>query len=102
MTKTSSAFASYLEVRRNVLNEIIGGLRGNRFCWGGGERSAKNKILKELGITLVTKTRAKKLGYEINPRAKSVGTCYFERPISDYCEVYVLECQCWLKTPKER
>ncbi len=95
MSKTPSAFIAQLQRRINVANEIINGLRGEPFEWGGGETSAKQGILKELGITLVTKTRAAKLGYELNKKAKPVGECYFTRPISRSAAVYVLECQCW-------
>jgi hypothetical protein len=95
MSKTPSAFIVQLERRINVANEIIDGLRGSPFSWGGGETTSKHRILKELGITLVTKTRARKLGYELNPRAKPVGATYFSSPISNYADVYVLECQCW-------
>lgn len=101
MSKTPSAFIAQLERRINVANEIIAGLRGSPFTWGGGETTAKHHILKELGITLVTKTRAKKLGYELNKQAKPVGACYFSRPISKHADVYVLECQCWRATRPE-
>lgn len=95
-TPTPSAFAKRLEIRKAILEEIIAALRGQtRISWGGGEMTSKHKILKELGITLVTKTRAKKLGYDVNPRAKPIGSVYFSAPISDYKEVYVLECQCY-------
>lgn len=95
MSKTPSAFIAQLERRINVANEIIAGLRGSPFSWGGGETTSKSHILKELGITLVTKTRARKLGYELNKKAKPVGSVYFGAPISNYANVYVLECQCW-------
>lgn len=95
MSKTPSAFIAQLERRVNVANEIIAGLRGSPFSWGGGETTSKSHILKELGITLVTKTRARKLGYELNKRAKPVGSVYFSSPISNYADVYVLECQCY-------
>jgi len=95
MSKTPSAFIVQLERRINVSNEIIAGLRGSPFTWGGGETSSKQRILKELGVTLVTKTRVRKLGYELNPRVKPVGSVYFRSPISNYADVYVLECQCW-------
>lgn len=95
MSKTPSAFIAQLQRRINVANEIIDGLRGEPFSWGGGETTAKHRILKELGITLVTKTRARKLGYELNKKAKPVGSVYFSSPISNYADVYVLECQCW-------
>lgn len=92
-TKAPSTFARYLETRVNILNEVINGLRGNPFQWGDGERSAKNPILKELGVTLVTKSFAEKLKYRIKPRSKPVGNVYLGAPLQRYADVYVLECQ---------
>lgn len=101
MSRTPSAYKRLLQTRINLLQEIIDGLDGKPFEWGDGERTSKGRILKELNITLVTKTWLKKNGYMLNPRAKPVGTAYFGSPISNYGEVYVLECQAVKIAPGE-
>ncbi len=99
MSMSPSGFKTRLEARRGVLTDLIRGLEGSTFEWGEGAAKARQHILKELGVTLVTRSRAKKLGYEINPRSKPVGVIYYGAPISQYGDVYILECQCYKTNP---
>lgn len=101
MSKSPSGFKTMLEARKGVITDLINGLSGKPFEWGEGAAKARQHILKELGVTLVTRNRAKALGYAINPRAKNVGVIYFGSPISQYGDVYILECQCYRVESKE-
>lgn len=78
---------------RYVAQAIIDGLDGKPFSWTGGEMEAYRPKAKAMGITLVTKTQAQKLGYELKRGVKPVGNGYFLAPISRSAELYVLECQ---------
>lgn len=100
MNLTPSAFKKRLDARRLIIGEMIAGLEGRTFHWGGGEFTSRKHILKELGITLVTKTSIQKRGLELRRGAKPVGSCYFSSPISRAADVYILECQTVPKTGK--
>lgn len=89
-----SEIKNRLQSWRYVAQAIIDGLEGKPFSWGDGERTAYTQKAKKMGITLITATQAKKQGYRIKHGAKSVGTAYFRSPISNYGNLYVLECQC--------
>lgn len=96
MTKqTPSAFARHLEKRRDVMTTIIAALRGEKLIdWGSGAYLSRRQILREIGVTLVTKTQIKKRGYVLHPRSKPIGQVYFDRPISRSHDVYILEVHC--------
>lgn len=73
---------------------VLDGLNGNTFSWGDGQRTSWVPILREIGITLITKTQIQKRGLVLKRGAKPVGTAYFGAPIKRYADLYVLEVQC--------
>lgn len=101
MTQTRPAFIKHWRSRLDVLDDVLRGLetKGKAFQWGSWGQSNYIPMLKALGITLVTKTWLDARGYELNRGAKPVGSIYYTSPISRHCDVYVLECQAWLKDP---
>ena len=80
-----------------VIKAIRDGLDGKRFSWSAGELNAYRPKALRLGFTL--ENGAKQLGYKLKPTAKPVGNGYFTAPISQFCDLYVLECHC---TPLQR
>lgn len=76
-----------------VANEIIDGLEGRPFTWRGVDAQHGLPVARAMGITLVSKTRAEKLGYVLKHNQSPVGHRYYLRPISGFHPVYVLECQ---------
>lgn len=101
-TKTRSAFLKYWASRLNVLNAVINGLDGQPFRWEScGASESYVRLLRELGITLVTRTWLEKRGYKLNRGAKPVGAIKYCSPINAMADVYVLECQAWLQNPEK-
>ncbi len=78
---------------QKVAQFVIDGLNGKPFSWTGGELDAYKPKAKQMGVTLVTKTQIKKLGYRLKRNAKPVGNGYFYAPISRSANLYILECQ---------
>lgn len=62
------------------------------FHWKGSENHLV-QVAEQMGFTLVTESRAKKVGYVLKKGQKPVGVVYYEAPISKDAAVYVLECQ---------
>ncbi|MCG8595663.1 MAG: hypothetical protein MI785_15045 [Kiloniellales bacterium] len=88
-----SSVVRRLERRKRVADEIMDGLQGRPFRWGDGTYSAKRPLLEELGVTLVTETRLRKIGRALKRGVRPVGSIYFPAPIQRHADVYVLECQ---------
>lgn len=86
----------------HVANQIINGLSGKTFSWSGGEFEAYRVKAKAMGITLVTKSQIKKLGYRLKRDAQPIGNGYFRAPISRSADLYVLECQAVKETDNDQ
>lgn len=84
------------KILRNIdlLQEVLDGLEGKPFSWGSTGSQYWVPRLAGMGITLVTKNRIKRLGCRLKRGAQPVGSVYFNSPISNQCDLYVLECQC--------
>lgn len=90
---TPSTFVAHLERRQKWLNLVLNALRGGeRVLWGMGEREGAEKMLKELGVTVITRSRAERMGYKLRASAKPIGTGYFGSPIKRDANLYILEC----------
>ncbi len=76
-----------------VATEIANGLQGKPFSWRGVDAQHRMPIARMLGVTLISKSRAERLGFQLKRGQQPVGARYFEAPISAYHDVYVLECQ---------
>lgn len=85
-----------------VANEIADGLEGRPFSWRAVDAQHGLPVARTMGITLVSKTRAEKLGYELKRNQSPVGHRYFRSPISGFHPVYVLECQFVKKAAAEQ
>lgn len=92
MTKKRALAA--LRRAAETIAQLEAGLNGQPFNWRGVDAQHREPIVRELGFTLVSKSYAKTLGYELIPGAAPVGVKYFGAPISRFAEVYILECQC--------
>lgn len=92
--KSPSVKAKELERRVKALQEIVDGLRGKPFSWGDGEATAKQNLLVEFGIHLLTATAIKKRKMFMTKRAKPVGYIYFPAPISKSHPVYLKGVHC--------
>lgn len=88
-----SSVVRRLKRRKRVADEIVDGLQGRPFRWGDGTYSGKRRLLEELGVTLATETRLRKIGRTVKRGARPVGSIYFPAPIQRQADVYVLECQ---------
>lgn len=78
---------------RDVAFQIARALReGKMFFWKGSENHLIG-IAADMGLTLITESRARKAGYTLKKGQSPVGSIYFGAPISRDAEVYVLECQ---------
>lgn len=84
-----------------LLGIVLKGLDGHPFTWGNGQRLAWTPLLKEAGVTLVTKTQIEKRGMKLKRGAKPVGCAYFGAPIQRYADLYVLEVQCVKPKPPD-
>lgn len=87
--------------RAALLTGIVKALDGRytAFDWGQGEHMNARRMLRDLGIQLVTETRARKLGHRLKRRAVPVAAAYFGAPIQRHCALYVLGIQ---TAPDER
>jgi hypothetical protein len=74
--------------------DVIKGLQGAPFSWRGVDGQHHLPRLAMMGVTLVSKSHAERLGYRLKRGAQPVGWRYFGSPISRDAPVYVLECQC--------
>lgn len=86
---------------QELLKSVIQGLDGLPFTWGNGQRMAWVPMLKEAGVTLITKTQIEKCGYRLKRSAKPVGCAYFGAPIKAHIDLYVLEVQCTKPKPPD-
>lgn len=99
-TQTKSAFMKYWASRLNVIGAVMNGLDGKPFRWeSDGARDSYMRLLRGLGINLVTQTWLDKRGYKLNRGAKPVGRVKYASPINSMVDVYVLECQAYLVDP---
>ncbi len=73
-----------------VAQLIIAGLEGKPFSWGSGEWKAYSRIARRMGYDLITKTYARRLGYQLRAKARPIGSAYFGS--KRYGQVYILEC----------
>jgi hypothetical protein len=80
---------------------VIAGLQGRPFSWRGVDGQHELPRLAAMGVTLVSKSHAERLGYRLKKNAQPVGERYFQSPISRAAFVYVLECQCVPADPEE-
>lgn len=62
--------------------------------WSEGERVTYSRMLRGLGLHLITATAAAKQGLRIKRGAQPIATGYFGAPIQRHAELYVLELQC--------
>jgi hypothetical protein len=76
-----------------VATAIKDGLDGTPFSWRGVDAQYNLPVARAMQITLITKSRAAKLGFALKRNAQPVGKMYFSAPISKYADVYVLQCQ---------
>lgn len=92
----------HLQTLHDLLGIVLNSLDGGQpFCWGNGQRMAWVPMLKEVGVTLVTKNQIEKRGFRLKRGVKPVGSAYFGAPIKRQCDLYVLEVQCTLPKPVE-
>lgn len=89
---TPDEFADQLTPDDGLLPQVVDGLRGEPFVWDADEYERKKPLLKEVGITLVTKADIKNLGGVLHKYAVPVGSVCFPL-LASYADVYVLECQ---------
>lgn len=83
-----------------VAQLIIAGLEGEPFSWGSGEWQAYSRIARRMGYCLITKTYARRLGYQLRQKARPIGSAYFGS--KRYGQVYILECHFKLaQSPKD-
>lgn len=76
-----------------IAAELVVGLEGQPFSWRAVDYQHARPVLQAMGITLVSKGRARRLGFELKRGAQPVGKKYYTAPISKMIDVYVLECQ---------
>jgi hypothetical protein len=80
---------------RDIITELLNGLEGKRrFAWRAVDHQHARPVLRVLGVNLMSKTAIKKAKLRLKRGAQPVGEIYFERPISNYAEVYLAEAQC--------
>lgn len=93
--------ATRLEQRAAVLTRLAASLRrkGAAMAWGNGEGINRLRDLRDVGIHLVTKTRAGRLGHRLKRGVEPVASMYFNAPINADCDLYALGVQ---TAPKER
>lgn len=76
-----------------VASQLKAGLRGKPFQWRQVDDQHGTPVVRAMGLTLATKTALKRRGYRPRRGAQPVGEVYYGAPISDYGQVYVMECQ---------
>lgn len=74
------------------VQSVIKGLEGQPEAWSEDERKKITKTLEKLGLTVITRNRAHKQGYNLADDAKPIGKGYYPAPIAYYCDMYILEC----------
>lgn len=89
-----SEMIDHLQRWVHVAQALQEGLRGHPFHWRGVDAQHGFPLLQAMGLTLVTTSRIKKLGYRLVRDAQPVGTVYYGAPISRTAAVYLLEAQC--------
>lgn len=77
-----------------VVSDITAGLEGQTFTWAEWERKLNIPVAQFLGITLVSETQIKKLGYRLKKDVQYVGRAYYGAPIQRNVKLYILEAQC--------
>lgn len=82
-----------VRAKMDVLTEVLAGLEGQRFDWGMAEAAHKAKVLREMGIELVTANGARKRGHVLKKGAMPVGKRYFGAPIQRSADVYIFDLQ---------
>lgn len=94
-TRSPGPVARRLEERAAVLTQLAACLRGESvsIAWGNGEGINRLRDLRDVGIHLVTKTRADRLGHRLKRGASPVASMYFNAPINADCDLYVLGVQ---------
>lgn len=91
--ETRAKVKARAERYRAVAAEIERGLSGGKsFHWKGSENHLI-QIAADMGLTIITQSRAEKAGFVLKRNQRPVGTIYFGAPISRIANVYVLECQ---------
>jgi hypothetical protein len=83
-----------LKVRAELLAEIWRALQyRDTLVWGSGKRVTYTRLLREMGVELVTKTAAKRRGHEIRRRQHPIALAYFNAPIQRTAELYIVGIQ---------
>ena len=86
-----------------LLGQLEAALNGKpQKTWGGGARKPWTRLLRQAGVHLFTKTALNKIGQEPKKGAKPVVVAYFEAPISNYGELYILGVQTAPKKTKRQ
>lgn len=83
-----------LKSRAEALSELNRAVQdGATLRWGDGVRAQKLRLLRDLGVELVTKTSATKHGHVIKQRQTPVANAYYGAPLQRYADLYVLGLQ---------
>lgn len=96
---TTKNVEALLQRTWSTSHDLWRGLNGTPFTWYSNDRRARLPLLTAIGLTLATRTQIRRMGLELKPRARPVGTVYFNAPISRLADVYIVECQCKAPTP---
>ena len=73
------------------LNVLCCGLNGNPQRLGSGEGDAFEKCMTRVGFQVITRTRAERRGLRLKKRAKPIAKRYYDAPISDYGDLYLIQ-----------
>lgn len=73
-------------------HDVSQGLHGNPFTWRECDQALIG-MLEDMGVHLISITKAIKLGYVLKQRQQPVGKVYYGAPLSRYADLYILECQ---------
>lgn len=83
-----------LKVRAELLAEIWRALQfRDTLVWGAGQRVTYTRLLREMGVELVTRTAAKRMGHEIRRRQHPIALGYFVAPIQRNAELCIVGIQ---------
>lgn len=77
----------------DVCHQLGAGLRGRPFHWRAVDAQHRLPIVAALGLTLVSRSHAERLGYRLRKGVSPVGVRYYTAPISREADVFILECQ---------
>ncbi len=84
----------YLQCRVDLMQTMLEGLNGKPFKWEYWTYNSHKPLMREIGVTLITKTEIKRRGLTLRQRNNTpVGEVHFKR-FDKWAEVYILECQC--------